>query len=193
MLCFQCDQPAVQECARCGALYCDDHGDALCERCMDPISALPSYRIYRGSLAALLIGSVFAIWLLVRPGASGDLDGPPAALAAVLPSATTAPAPATPARTPTPGAPAAGAATPAGAAAPSKPAAATPAPTPTPTSGPALGANRTYTVKSGDTLYGIADTYRGSTDLGTFVERIYQLNGLAEGSVLGLGVTIRIP
>ena len=49
-------------------LYCDDHGDALCERCMDPASALPSYRVYRGSLIALLIGSIFAVWLLVRPG-----------------------------------------------------------------------------------------------------------------------------
>ena len=50
--CFQCDQEAQQECPRCGALYCDDHGDALCERCMDPALALPSYRVYRGSLLA---------------------------------------------------------------------------------------------------------------------------------------------
>src|SRR5438132_11287639 len=91
MQCFRCDQPATQECGRCGNLYCDDHGDALCERCMDPTSALPSYRVYRGSLLALLIGSVFAVWLLVRPGGAADQDGPPAAVAAVLPSAAATP------------------------------------------------------------------------------------------------------
>ncbi len=74
MECFLCEQDAVQECPRCGALYCDDHGDALCERCMDPALALPSYRVYRGSLLALLVGSVFAVWLLVRPPDGADLD-----------------------------------------------------------------------------------------------------------------------
>ena len=104
MECFRCDQPAVQECARCGALYCDDHGDTLCERCMDPFNALPSSRVYRGSLLALLIGTVFAVWLLVRPG-TGDAGGPPAGLVGVLPSTTvvaTATAEVPPAGTETP-------------------------------------------------------------------------------------------
>src|SRR6476619_1644140 len=87
MECFRCDQHAVQECARCGALYCDDHGDTLCERCMDPFNALPSSRVYRGSLIALLIGTVFAVWLLVRPGDT-NAGVPPAGLVAVLPSST---------------------------------------------------------------------------------------------------------
>src|SRR5215207_10226417 len=90
MDCYQCDQPAVQECARCGTLYCDDHGDTLCDRCMDPFNALPSSRVYRGSLLALLIGTVFAVWLLVRPG-TGDAGTPPAGLVGVLPSTTIVP------------------------------------------------------------------------------------------------------
>ena len=34
---------------------------------MDPALALPSYRVYRGSLLALLVGSIVAVWLLVLP------------------------------------------------------------------------------------------------------------------------------
>jgi nucleoid-associated protein YgaU len=186
--CFRCDQPAVQECARCGALYCDDHGDALCERCMDPNSALPSYRVYRGSLVALLIGSVFAVWLLVRPGGEADQAGPPAALAAVLPTAAPTLAAPAPARTPTPGATAAASATaPAGTATPA--AASTPAATPSP-----VPANRTYTVRSGDTLTAIANEFRPSNvALYDYLERIYTLNGLREGGLIAVGDVIRIP
>jgi LysM repeat protein len=182
MQCFRCDQAAVQECSRCGAVYCDDHGDSLCERCLDPASALPSYRVYRGSLVALLIGSVFAVWLLVRPGGDTDQVGPQAALAAVLPSPTATRAPAaptttsksgeTPALAPTPTAP---------------PPASTPAPAPTPAE------NRTHTVRAGDTLTSIATQYRGGTDLSTFLSRIYSLNGLTEQSLISVGDVIRIP
>ncbi|MDA0256352.1 MAG: hypothetical protein O3C25_01225, partial [Chloroflexi bacterium] len=58
---------------------------------MDPNLALPSYRVYRGSLLALLVGSVFAVWLLVLPPDGADSDGPPASLAWLLPSATPSP------------------------------------------------------------------------------------------------------
>jgi nucleoid-associated protein YgaU len=188
--CFRCDQPAVQECARCGALYCDDHGDALCERCMDPNSALPSYRVYRGSLMALLIGSVFAVWLLVRPGGETDQATPPASLAAVLPTQTPPVLATQPPRTPTPGATPTLTATPAptGTAV----ATATPARTATPTATP-VAATRTYTVKPGDTLYGIADQFRGSVALADYFERILTLNGLRETSLLAAGDVIRIP
>ncbi len=188
MQCFRCDQPAVQECPRCGALYCDDHGDALCERCMDPASAMPSYRVYRGSLAALMIGSIFAVWLLVRPGGEADQDGPPAALAAVLPTATPTTRPARPAGTSTP---ASTSTAPAGSPTPAASTA-----TPRLTAAPATAtasAERSHTVKTGDTLYGIADQYRGSTDLQTFLERIYSANGLRENSLLSLGDVVKLP
>ena len=48
-------------------------------------------------------------------------------------------------------------------------------------------------MKTGDTLYGIADLYRGSTDLQTFLERIYSANGLRENSLLSLGDVVKLP
>lgn len=157
---------------------------------MDPASALPSYRVYRGSLIALLIGSVFAVWLLVRPG--GEVDqAPGSALAAVLPSGTPArtstPAAtptATPARTGTPGA----SATPTGTAAP-----ATPTPAPTPSATPTPAAPRTHTVKSGDTLSSITEQYRGSTPFGVYLDQLYAANGISESSLLSLGDVIKLP
>ncbi|MDA1061752.1 MAG: hypothetical protein O2895_02405, partial [Chloroflexi bacterium] len=91
MECFLCEQDAVRECPRCGALYCDEHGEALCQRCSDPALALPSYQVYRGSLLALIVSSVFALWLLVSPPGGGDLDAatesPPSAGASLAPAA----------------------------------------------------------------------------------------------------------
>jgi LysM repeat protein len=158
---------------------------------MDPNSALPSYRVYRGSLMALLIGSVFAVWLLVRPGGEADQAAPPAALAAVLPTQT--PALATPpARTPAPGVSPTPTATPA-VNATAAPAATTPTRTPTPAASTPTPANRSYTVKPGDTLYGIADQFRGTVPLADYFERILTLNGLRETSLLAAGDVIRIP
>lgn len=181
MECFRCDQPAVQECARCGALYCDDHGDTLCERCMDPFNALPSSRVYRGSLVALLIGTIFAVWLLVRPGGS-DAGTPPAGLVGVIPSTTV-----TSQVTPTV---AGTAATPTAAPteAPPPPPAATPTPPP-PTPAPA----RTYQVVAGDTLSIIANRFRGDVDANTYLQRLYQANNLGPNSVIAIGQTIQLP
>ena len=182
MECFRCDQDAVQECPRCGALYCDQHGEALCERCMDPELALPSYRVYRGSLLALLVGTVFAVWLLVRPPATSDADGPvPAALAGVIATAT-ATATATPDATAT--------------------ATATPTPTPTPTATPEAtatatpepAAEREYTVAEGDTLFSIAVEYLPpGTDVLTFMETLASFNELEDANAIVLGQVIRIP
>jgi hypothetical protein len=85
MRCFQCDDAAAGECPRCGGLFCYAHGDVLCERCSDPARSLPSYRVYRGSLAALVIGAILAIWQLMSPSAS---ERP----AASMPNPVTAPA-----------------------------------------------------------------------------------------------------
>ncbi len=183
MECFRCDQPAVQECARCGALYCDDHGDTLCERCMDPFNALPSSRVYRGSLLALLIGTVFAVWLLVRPG-TGDAGTPPAGLVGVLPSSTTV---ATATATVAP--PPAGAETPVAPAPTEAPPQASPTPPP-PTASPTT---RTHAVAAGETLTIIANNFRGAVPVNEYLQQIYQLNNLGPNSILSVGQTITLP
>lgn len=183
MRCFQCDEDATQECPRCGALYCDDHGDALCERCMDPALALPSYRVYRGSLLALLVGSIVAVWLLVLPPASADQDGPPQSIAGMLNTPTpTAPpeetvsADETPEATPTEAAPAE-----------------TPTPTSTPTPTPEPEEQR-YSVQPGDTLLIIAEQFAPpGTDSSAFADRIAQANGIADPSALQVGQELVIP
>lgn len=181
MECFRCDQPAVQECARCGALYCDDHGDTLCERCMDPFNALPSSRVYRGSLLALLVGTVFAVWLLVRPGGS-DAGTPPAGLAGVLPSVTVE-AIATPAAEPE-----GTEATP-----PPPPPTEAPDAAPTPPPPTATAAPSTHTVAPGETLTVIANNLRGDTPVNEYLQQLYQLNNLGPNSILSVGQVITLP
>ena len=150
---------------------------------MDPTLALPSYRVYRGSLLALLAGTVFAVWLLVRPPQTIDADSPvPAPLAGVIP---------TPTATQAPDDKAAAVVT------------ATPTPTETPTLTPAPEATaapaveprlREHTISEGDTLFSIAELYlpRGK-DVLTFVEEIAALNELADANSIVLGQVIRVP
>lgn len=186
MECFRCDQEAVNECPRCGALYCDDHGAALCERCMDPALALPSHRVYRGSLLALLIGTVFAVWLLVRAPATLDADSPlPPSIAAVV---------ASPTPTPTSPPPDAATATPTSAAPAASPVpSATPTPTPTPTATPEPK-DVEHTVAPGDTMLSIAETYLPpGKDVVTFAEEIAAYNGLADMNAVSVGEVLRIP
>ena len=178
-----CDQDAVQECPRCGALYCDDHGDALCDRCMDPVLAVPSYRVFRGSLVALLVGSVVAVWLLVLPPTAADKDQPPSSLAGVVQTATPKPTgTAAPAGSPTgtagSGTPVTGSATPGASPSATTPPAATPSATLAVTS---------YTVKSGDTLSGIAEQFGISPD------RLQQANNISSPSGLQIGQVLTIP
>ena len=56
-----------------------------------PSLAMPSPRIYRGSLIALLIGSIFAVWLLVFPPVVADRDSPPASIDGIVAGATPQP------------------------------------------------------------------------------------------------------
>ena len=145
MECFLCEQDAVRECARCGAVYCDAHGDSLCERCSDPALAMPSHRLYRGSLIALLAGSVLALWLLLRPpgGDPGEAETPLAA--ASPPALYLAPDDAGASPSPTPEAsPSAEASPPADA---SPPAEATPEPEPSPEPAPEPTAEATPTAE----------------------------------------------
>ena len=48
--CHYCDNPAEAECPTCGRLYCSEHGEDVCLRCMSPESAAPSQAVYRGSI-----------------------------------------------------------------------------------------------------------------------------------------------
>lgn len=187
MQCFRCDQEAVQECPRCGALYCDDHGDALCARCADPVLAVPSYRVFRGSLLALLVGSLVAVWLLVLPPSGADQDRPPSSIAGIVP---TAAAPKTTTTAAASGAPAATAAASSGTtgASGASGAAATPTPTASATATPRpTPANNTYTVKPGDTLTGIAD------QAGVTVDAIQRANNITNPTAIQVGDTLTIP
>lgn len=137
--CHYCARPAEHECPTCGRLYCSMHGDDVCLRCMAPESAAPSGRVYRGSVLALIAGSLVTLFLVIRPPESKggddivrDLDTPTTSIGATA--------------TPTPPATDATVAT------------ATPDTTATP-----MGA-RTHTVADGDTLSTIAELYGVDVD-----------------------------
>ena len=176
MNCYTCANEATSQCKRCGRPYCDAHGDALCAECLKPASALPSYTLYRGSLLALLVGTAFALWLLVRPPGGSEESSPvvlpqqeKAAATATVEAPTSTPSRLT---TPTPARPAGG-----------------PAATATPTS-------REYVVQEGDTLYGIAENLKPpDNDLVDFVLEIARLNNLGDPDsvVLHPGQTLIIP
>lgn len=186
MECFRCDQDAAFECSRCGELYCEAHGDSLCERCQDPTLALPSYRVYRGSLLALLIGSVFAVWLLVRPSGGNDLDAAERATS-VLPAATAAATVTPDPDDQTAGAAPAATATPVATATPAVAATATPTPEPEPEF-------IEYTVAAGDTLSSIAARFLPPGEgLEAFSQRIAELNQLPDLGLVRLGETLQIP
>jgi hypothetical protein len=169
MNCYACANEATSQCKRCGRYYCDAHGDALCAECLKPASALPSYTLYRGSLLALLVGTAFALWLLVRPPGGSEESSP-----VVLPQPEEAAATAT-VEAPT--------------STPIQPTTPTPAATATP-------ARREYVVQEGDTLYGIAERMKPpDRDLVDFVREIAQLNNLGDvdSVVLNPGQTLIIP
>jgi len=65
--CHYCNRPAEAECPTCGRLYCAEHGDDVCLRCMSPESATPSALVYRGSVLTLVIASLVALFLVLRP------------------------------------------------------------------------------------------------------------------------------
>src|SRR3989304_4520896 len=100
MASYLCDEEATQRCPRCGNAYCGEHGDDLCADCLSPVNAAPRGNFFRASLLALLLGSVLALWLLIRPpglpGESSDIVVPE-------PSPPASPKPAPPGAPPAPG------------------------------------------------------------------------------------------
>ena len=177
MDCYLCDNEAFQRCPRCGNPYCRDHGEdpsagpgqALCADCLNPVNAAPSGAFFRASLLALLLGSVLALWLLVRPpglpGESTEVVIPEASpQATATPTPSPSPATATPAPEATP----------------------TPEPTAEPTAEP-TPATIEYTVVENDTWYGIAEAY------GVDAESLAAYNGYTLDDFLQPGQVLTIP
>lgn len=165
MECYACPQKATERCSRCGNPYCRDHGGELCAGCLDPANATPSSAVFRASVLSLLVASVLALWLLVRPPSlPGESSG------ALRPERTPTPAPLS-SPTAAPGSP--------------TPAPSTPKPTATPEPTPAGPTE--YTVVEDDTLSGIAETY------GITVEDLMATNGLTEADVINPGDVLVIP
>ncbi|HML98407.1 MAG TPA: LysM domain-containing protein [Tepidiformaceae bacterium] len=181
--CYYCNRPAEAECPTCGRLYCAEHGDDVCLRCMSPESATPSALVYRGSVLTLVIASLVALFLVLRPPERATDNGVvrpvPTNTAAV--SATATP---TPPVTRTPAATTTSAATPA--ASPSPPTPPSPAGSPTAAATPPAGP-RTYVVRAGDTLSSIA------AENGTTVDAIVALNPGLDPNTLPVGEEIQLP
>lgn len=146
MSCYSCEREDTLRCSRCGNDYCSDHGSTLCASCLDPLNATPSTSAFRIALGGLLVGSVLALWLIIRPpsvpGETSDLiQSDPSATPALTPQGSGSPSTATPV-------------------------AATNTPAPTPTEAPVTTAPTEappepieYVVQEGDTWNSIALAY----------------------------------
>ncbi len=172
MNCYACGTETQFQCRRCGKPYCEQHGTGpFCAACLEPASLLPSPAVFRGTILALLVGSVIAFWLLLRPpslpedGANGS-----AAVRTPVPTATSSDA------TPTPPT-----ATDNGGTSPSPVA----SPSPTPTASP--GSATQYVVQPGDTLSGIAQQF------GTTTQAIAAANNISDPTLISVGQTLTIP
>ena len=170
--CHYCDRPAEEQCPTCGRLYCLEHGDDVCLRCMAPESATPSSLMYRGSLLVLIVASLITIFLFVRPPESKS-KGDSVRTLATSTSASAATA------TPTPPGSTTRSAT-------AQPSGATGASTTVQPSTTPPAAN-TYTVVSGDTLSGIAAAK------GTTLDVIQALNPGITPQTLGIGTVLKLP
>jgi LysM repeat protein len=184
MSCYACGRDAIHRCPRCAKPYCEEHGGELCAACQDPSSAIPSGALFRGALLVLLVASVLALWLLIRPpGASDEESGAQAGQPSVTrtPTATTArPSPSvaptgTPGISPTPGGTPGISPTPGGTP--------TPAPSPTPEPSPF----QEYTVQQGDSLSSIAQQF------GTTADELARINGITDPNSLSVGQKLQVP
>lgn len=163
--CHYCTRPPTEECPTCGRLYCAEHGEDVCLRCLSPEAATPSVRVFRGALLALAVASFLTIFLLLRPPESKSQQDTPRTLATRTPAVATT---ATPTRTG--GAPR------------------TPTPTPVPAATTvAPGATQPYVVKQGDTLGAIA------ANAGLTVEELRAVNPGLQPDTIRVGQTINIP
>jgi hypothetical protein len=191
MTCFACEQEPTQQCPRCGRPYCDDHGEDVCDACLEPASGLPSFTLYRGSLIALLVATFLAVFLILQPpgddtnAAFGPTLVTPQPTPTVAVAVTTPPAGGTPAPVTTqpPG---------------TQPAGTTPSATTTRPAGSATpgtgGSSGTVTVASGDSLSSICDRVKpASMSNPDCVEFIVTQNSLANANDISVGETLRVP
>ena len=191
--CFACEREPTQQCPRCGRPYCDEHGEDFCNVCLEPSSGVPSFTLYRGSLVALLLGALLAIWLILQPSSESSGSAlivvtptrAPAGNALTTPGATTgSPQPAQ--SSPQPGT------TVAATSAATRPAGTTTPATGTPSTG---GVTGEYVVVPGDTLSAIcSDKIRrpASQSVTDCVTQIKTLNGLTSDN-LEVGQRLKVP
>ncbi len=154
-----------------------------------PERAAPSVWAYRGSIAALVLGSFLALFLVLRPPESESRAEPvrPAATPAATAARTSTPEPA---RTPRPAATPAPASTPSPTTDPTT--ATTTAPEPTATPEPAAPASSElgpieYPIVAGDTLLDIALSFEVTLDA------ILKLNPGLDPDTLQIGQIILVP
>ncbi len=169
--CHYCGNPAEAQCPTCGRLYCPDHGEDVCLRCLAPESAVPATMAFRGALLTLVIGSIVTAFLVLRPPESETRADTPRIVATSTPSfantATPTPprtaGPTTIVRTPLP------------------------SPSPSPEASPTIATPETYTVQAGDTLGAIAQRF------GITLAALEAANPGVNANTLGIGAVLIIP
>ncbi len=194
MTCFACEREPTQQCPRCGRPYCDQHGEDVCDACLEPASGLPSFTLYRGSLLALLIGTVLAVILILQPPGNetnaafspvvvtptqqvsqSTGSGIQTPLTLQTPGATTPTANKTPAATGASGATGATGAS-------------------GTTGATGAAGSGTYTVQAGDSLTAICEKVKPATMTNSAcVDQIVSLNGLSDAGSISVGQTLKVP
>jgi len=180
-LCHYCDRIAEAECATCGRLYCAEHGEDVCLRCLAPESVTPTATVYRGSIVALGVASLVAVFLLIRPPEEASQEDQVRTVATPTPAFQVTATP-----TPEGGQPTSVSTPPTTAATPG---AETPTPEPTAEPSPTEAANpAVYVVQPGDVLGAIAEQF------GTTVEELMALNPeITDPGDIQPGQEIRLP
>ena len=172
---------------------------------LDPVLVVPNSRVYRGSIVALLIGSIFAVWILIIPPGEADLDSPPESLSKLqiaqvdarsmtpVPPTTIPPVPTVVNNigiipiTPLIPTTSSNDLTSESLISPEVVVNSAAEPTPEPS-------NSTYTVQAGDSLYLIAEYFLPvGKDLAIYVEEIDQLNEIDDITQIQVGQVLEIP
>ena len=176
---------------------------------LDPVLVVPNSRVYRGSIVALLIGSIFAVWILIIPPGEADLDSPPESLSKLqiaqvdarsmtpVPPTTITPVPTVVNNigvipiTPLIPTTSSNDLTSGSLISPEVVVNSAAEPTPEPTPEPS---NSTYTVQAGDSLYLIAEYFLPvGKDLAIYVDEIAQLNEIDDITQIQVGQALEIP
>jgi LysM repeat protein len=165
--CHYCMRPAQNECHACGRLYCAEHGEDVCLRCLSPEAATPSPAAYRGAILALGVAAAVAVYLVISPPQSRSSQDEARPLDTPTPQIQQPTATPTQSGTPRPG---------------------TPSPTPTLTGTAPTGTGETHTVAPGESLSSIADLY------GLTLDQLLAANpGLTEDTPIQIGQELNLP